>query len=364
MTPEIYRLFYKVVNNSLNTEQINYLGESVDRSFNLYTQSGFNPNIPIPRQTAARTLLEYFTEDGDAVRLFAFMLSREGKRFYQRELAIWGKDEFLALLEKFKWVYDKEMSCFLLDPFYEHEINLLKKIRVIDLRDEFPIMETISEITEISKKMGIQDLEWRITIRLYDLDQKIGELIRKIIALLLSKQDLQIFTPNIFACLKELAINASKANYKLLFAKYITGPQGLVSEKNYVQFLEKFKEEIEENGNTNLIELARKDDRYINIFFQSTNDAIEIWVMNNQAVSAIEKRQILSKLGMLGSKVDSFFNNDDDLVEGAGFGINLILKILKTYTREKNPLKVIFYPDSIKIGFSLKRKELLEQKPG
>jgi hypothetical protein len=363
MTQEIRNLFYKVVNNSLSTQQINFLGESVDINFNLNTHSGFSESIPIPRQTAVQTLLDYFNDDEQFINLFTIMLAREGERFYDRDLAIWGRDEFIALLNKYKWIYDKETSRFLLDPFYEHEINFLKKIRVIDLRKKSSVTEIINQITEVSKKMGITDLEWRVTLRLYDLEPKIGELIRKIISLLLSRQNLQIFTPNIFACLKELAINASKANYKLLFAKYITGPMGLVSEKNYTAFLTKFKEEIELNGNKNLIELARKDDRYITITFQSTRDSIEIWVMNNQSVTAIEKRQILSKLGMNAAKADSFFNNDDGLVEGAGFGINLILKILRTYSHEKNPLKVIFYPDSLKFGFSLKRSELLENKP-
>jgi hypothetical protein len=363
MTLEIRNLFYKVLNNSLSPQQINFLGESLDVNFNLYSESGFSQSIPIPRQTAVQTLLNYFNDDDQIVDLFEFMLLHEGERFYNRELAVWGRDEFIALLQKYKWIFDSEVTRFFLDPFYEHEINFLKKVRVIDLRQNLPVSVIVNEITEISKKMGIHDLEWRISLRLYDLDSKSGELIRKIISLLLTRQNLQMFAMDMYACLKELAVNATKANYKLLFEKFITRPQGLVSEKNYTEFLEKFKGEIAAHGKKNLVELAKKDDRYIGITFQSTKDDIEIWVMNNQAVSAIEKKQILHKLGMSGTKVDSFFDNDDTLTEGAGFGINLTIKILKTYSRERHPLKVIFYPDSLKIGFSLKRSELAEKLP-
>jgi len=363
MNVEIYKFFYKVVTNSLSTQQVNYLGSRINRNFDLNREAGYSASMPVPRQTAAQTLLDHFSDEEDIIELFTYMLDHEGERFYNRTLAIWGRDDFIALLKKNKWVYDEEVGRFMLDPFYEHEINFLKKIRLIDLRKENPVADIINQIAEISKKMGIQDLEWRISMRLYDLESKTGELIRKIIGLLLARQNLQVFTSDLFVCLKELAINASKANYKLLYNKHVTAPKGITSDRNYQEFLEMFRNEIDENGNRNLMELARKDDKYINITFQSTREAIEIWVTNNQGVSTIEKHQIMKRLGAVPRKEDSFFNDDDDLVEGAGLGINLILKILHNYTKAPNPLKVIFYPESLKIGFRLTRDEMKEKLP-
>ena len=363
MNVAIRKHFYQVVINSLSTQQVNFLGEQLDRKFNLSREAGFSSSIPVPRQTAAQTLIDYFDEDEDIIELFTYMLMHEGERFYNRELAIWGRDEFIALLKKHKWVFDEQLKRFFLDPFYEHEINFLKKIRVLDLRHEAPAKEIVDEIAAISKKMGIKDLEWRINIRLYDLDPKTGDLIRKIIGMLLTRQNLQVFSSDLFVCLKELAINASKANYKLLFNKHVTAPQGITSDKNYNEFLERFRDEIDENGNKNLLELARKEDRFLNITFQSTMESIEIWVTNNQGVSVIEKNQILKRLGDLPSREESFFSNEDALVEGAGMGINLILKILRTYSKNPHPLKVVFYPESLKIGFQLTRNELEAKMP-
>ena len=350
--------------NSLSTQQVAHLGEIFDHSFNLYKESGFRESMPIPRQTAAETLLYYCRDEEDIVRVFTLMLAQEGKHFYGREMTIWGKEEFISALKLFKWIYDPALKQFFLDPFYEHEINFLRKVRIIDLLGEINMTETIKQFAEISKKMSIKDLEWRIAMRLYDLERQTGELIRKIIDMLLSRQNLQMYTGELFFCLKELAINASKANYKILFEKHFTSKEGITSEKNYAKFLELFKNEIEENGNSNLFELAKKEDRHYTITFQSTFESIEIWVTNDQNISLIEKEQILKKLSPERLSQDSYLGNDDDVnTEGAGLGLSMVLNVLKTYSDEVHPLKVIFYPDYVKIGFELKRAELLAKMP-
>ena len=363
MTGHLHKLFYKVLINSLSAQQVAYLGQSLDRNFDLNRAAGVSPAIPVPRQSAAETLLNYFSDEEDIVELFSILLHHEGERFYNRELMIWGKEDFINYLIKNKWTYDPDVGQFLLDPFYESEINLLKKIRVIDLCREIDIDDLVKQISSASKKMSIKDLEWRITLRLYDLDRKIGELIRQIITMLLARQNLEMYAPELFACLKELAINASKANYKRLYQKHVTEKNGVTAEFNYAAFLEAFRGEIEENGNANLLELAKKDDKFINITFQSTKDAIEIWTTNSQELSAIEKQQIMKKLGYrIPAKEDSGYD-PEELMEGAGLGINIVLNALRKYSQEREPLKIVFYPGYVKIGFLLRRVELLAKIP-
>ena len=78
------------------------------------------------------------------------MLENEGKRFYNATLKVWGKQDFINLLLKNKWIYDPEVNRFLLDPFYENEINFLKKIRILDLRHEADIPGIIKEVKNAS----------------------------------------------------------------------------------------------------------------------------------------------------------------------------------------------------------------------
>ena len=191
MLRQIRKLFKTMVINSLNTQQVNYLGGLYESTFDLHRESGFSSTTPIPRQTAADILLYRFNNEEDIVYLFSAMLRYEGKRFYNRDLVIFGKDEFIVLLKRQKWIYDRDLKLFFRDPFYEHEINFLNKIQLIDLRTEIDLDKLIKSIEAVSKKMSIQDLDWRITIRLYDLERQIGELIRKILDLLLSRQNLQ-----------------------------------------------------------------------------------------------------------------------------------------------------------------------------
>ncbi len=362
MLRQMRKLFKTIIINSLNTQQVNYLGVLYDSSFDLNRESGFTSSTPIPRQSAAEILLYRFKEELDLVHLFSILLRYEGQRFYNRDLIIWGKEDFCVMLKRQKWVYDHDLKIFFRDSFYEHEINFLNKIHIIDLRTDIDIDDLIKNITAISKKMSILDLEWRITVRLYDLEPDIGELIRRIIELLLSRQNLQSFTGELFFCFKELAINASKANYKLLFQKYVADKHGFTPEEDYRKFLELFRSEIEENGNRNLLEWAKKDDRYYTITFQSSIESIEIWVTNTQNITLIEKEQILKKLSPEDLDNDSFFI-DDENTEGAGLGLTMIVNILTKYSSDSNPLKVVFYPDFVKIGFELKRQEI-KQNPG
>ncbi len=361
MSNDLQILFQRVLVNSLSTDQVYYLGKVHDPDFNMHRILNISERLPIPRQTAAQVLTDYFKNEEEIVRLFNYLLVHDGKRFNKETLHIWKRDQFISLLAKYKWIHDDEIDVFLRDPFYEQEINLLKKIKLIDLRHDFPYDEIIKEITAASKKLSVKDLEWRVTARLYDIEGRIGELIRKIISLLLARQNLEILTPEIYTCLKELAINASKANYKKLYDKHITSKDGLTEQNDYHKFLKMFRDEISEHGNTNLLELARKEDQFINIIFQSTIDSIGIWVTNNANISVVEKRQLLSKLKGHIFDDNSFENLDDDLMEGAGFGINLILNVLRQYTEGKEPLQVVFYPDFIKVGFFLHRSHMAER---
>ena len=332
----------------------------MDRSFDVYKESGFGKTIPLPRQNATQTLLDYVNSDEEIVQLFTILIRNEGTRFYNAHFRLWEKDKFIGILEKHKWIFDPDLVRFLRDPFYENEINLLNELRIIDLRHKIPIEDIIKKIKEASEKMSMKDLDWRITMRLYDLNPKIAELVRKIIDLLLVRQNLQKYAYEVFMCLKELAINASKANYKLLFDRLVTKPQGISSENNYFHFLRLFKEEIEEHGNENLIELAKKEDKFINLTFQSSKEYLEIWVTNSESVSTVEKEQILKRLGKLEQTEDNFGIDDEDVTEGAGLGITIITSILDKYSTEDDPLRVVFYPEFIKIGFHLLRADLLE----
>jgi hypothetical protein len=357
---EIKIKFTEILSLSLNSNQIHYLGQKIDSNFDLYSESGFGRTIPIPRQIAAQTIINYFKQEKDIVQLYAEMLQLKDTCFHGSTINIIDNYNLIKLIEKNKWVYNNDQMNFYPDPFYEREINFLKSVRLIDLRTNFSTVKIIREIKAASEKLKLKDLEWRITVRLYEIDREKEKLIREVVELLLARQNLGNLASEIYICLKELIINSSKANYKILFEKYVTRPMGITSDKNYIKFLKLFKEEIETNGQERLSGFAQKDDMFFNVFFQSTNNSIAIWVSNYSVISKIEKMRILKKFKESDSN-NGMELTEDDYSEGAGMGISLVLKILKQYSGDKDPLKVIFYPEFIKIGFELLRSELLEK---
>ena len=161
-----------------------------------------------------------------------------------------------------------------------------------------------------------------------------------------------------FSCLKELVINASKANYKILFEKHFTEKEGVTTKTDYRGFLNLFIKEIEEHGNRRLLPLAKKEDKYINIIFQSTHDSIAVWVVNNSNLSLIEKTQLLDSIEDGQLQIKRVSKSKAKFKEGAGYGINLVLTILNQYSTDPNPLKVVFSQDSVKIGFEIKRSDI------
>jgi hypothetical protein len=356
----IKRKFREVLYLSLDAKQMHCLGQMVDDAFDLYEITGFGTMIPIPRQDAARAVVDYFMKERDIISLFTRMIELEGHRFHGSDVKIIDKYDMIKLFEKDKWLYDEDHNRFYQDPFYENEINFLNSVRLIDLRSKFSTEDIIKEISNVSKKMGDKDLDWRITVRLYEPDSQKEKLIRQIIELLLARQDLKIFANDIYVCLKELIINSSKANYKIMFEKYHTRKKGITADNNYKEFLELFKDEIETHGKKRLSQLAKKDDVFFNVFFQSTAHTIAIWVSNYSVISRIEKERISKKFKSASS--NSVPVMDDDLTEGAGMGLHLAINILKEYSSDKEPLKILFYPDFIKIGFELNRTELLKSK--
>ena len=357
MLSQTGKTFKEILIHSLNAQQINHLGALSDRSFNLFGESDLTQTASIEVQTAADILLDYFNGDEDIVHLFSILLRHEGENFYNSNLAIWSRDDFISLLKNNKWVYDQNLKVFLQDPFYEPEKNFFNNIQTIDLRSDINIDELIETITSASKTMSDKDTEWSITMRLYDIESHIEKPIKKIIDLLFSHQNLPSLEREIFFCLKELAINASKANYKLLFEKYYAPQLGVLPDDDYNKFLQLFKEEIEKTGNKKFLELAKIDDQFYTITFQSTADSIKIWVTNTKNVSVIEKARILKKIFPENLDED-IFSGDDANKEGAGLGLNLIINILKRYTTDPHPLKGVFYDDFIRMGFELKHSEI------
>lgn len=359
---EIKRHLARLISLSLNSDQANYLAEQIDPRFNLHTVSGFSPSMAVPAQVAGDTIVDYFKKEEDLIKYFELMLDREGVFLFGSTISIKGIDGFRNLLLKKRWIYDQDVKQYLRDPFYQESINYFKSLQLIDLCSDIDYDATIENIKKHGENINEMELDWSITIRLYGLDRQRDEFIRNLVEFLLSKQNLTGHTFNIYTCLKELAINAGKANYKHLFTRSLNYDESR-DDSGYRDVLEQFKKEIEEHGDRNLVQMARESDLYYDIVFKSNPNSFSIWVCNYIPISRVEKERLITRLNLNHFDMEHAFDQGDDLNEGAGLGLNLIMKILDSYGVRQEPIRVVFYPDATKIGFVLKRENMPATAP-
>lgn len=360
---DIKRHLTRLISLSLNGDQANYIAEQVDSTFNLHRESGFRESMSVPAQVAAETIVEYFTKEEDLIRYFEHMLDREGVFLFNSTISLKGSEKFMELLAKKRWIFDRDLRQFLRDPFYQESINFFNSLSPLDLRQDIDLDAMIHKIQQHGENIHEMDLEWSIVIRLYGLDRKRDEFLRRLVEFLLSKQKLEAHTFNIYTCLKEVATNAGKANYKHLFTRSILGDSEDM-ESGYRDVLEQFKKEIEDNGDANLLKMAQDEDLYFDIVFKSNAGSVSIWVCNYIPISRVEKQRLVTRLRLNHFDTGSAFDQGDQLMEGAGLGLNLIMKIMAAYGESTEPIKAVFYPDSTKIGFVLDRQKVLARKPG
>ena len=355
---EIKKFLYKAIIQSLNADQVNHIGNLIDKNFDIGRLSGFENVKAMPKSTAAETVIKYFNDAKDLIRFYEIMLHHHGRFLYDSYVHVKNKQEFINVLYKKGWIFDLDLMTFLQDPFFIEEINFLESIKFLDLRRDPNFPELMTLIQKCTEKLSGIDLEWSINMRMYGLSPQVDELLQTTIDMLLAKQNLREFTYNIYFCLRELAMNAGKAGYKTLYEKYLKKEKTDGTEI-YAEVLKMFRDEIYENRDVRLVELARQDDLYYDLYFNSNKHSISIWTQNYTPISKIEKIRLLDRLHIsLAEEEDRFVSFEDQYAEGAGMGIMMVMNILRSLYPGKNPLKVVFYPDRTKIGFVIFRSDM------
>lgn len=360
---EFRRELARVIRLSLNPDQAAYLAEQLDRRFDLREASGFGPHIAVPAHAAAETIVEHFREEDELLRYFELMLDRQGVFLFNSTIQVKGREQFLDMALKRHWVYDQDLKRFFRDPFFSDSINFLRSIERLDLRkaSEAEINDLRANVQEHAEKLRAVDLEWRIGLRMYRLDRPRDRLLQQVVELLLVRQNLEPRAYEIYYCLKELALNAAKANYKHIFDLHMDRPQD--DEDDYAAMLERFRLELEENGDANVGRKAEELDLFVDLAFKSTADAIVIWITNYVPIKKIEKERMLDKMNLSREDQHSFQAPDDEHREGAGLGLAMVMRILTHYSGQAAPLNVVFYPNATKVGFTLRRADLAGKEP-
>lgn len=173
-----------------------------------------------------------------------------------------------------------------------------------------------------------------IQLKAFSLDDDVEKQIRQVLGRMLMSRGCVELLPSLYTCVKELVVNAVKANYKNIYFEG-SGPEILSSKGlDYNAALELFKLEMGRDEARYLGELARRAEMFIEMKFILREDHLYFSVTNSGAMSETElegikrKRKAAKKYGDI---TDYFLDIDNELDgdEGAGLGLILISIMLK-----------------------------------
>lgn len=176
----------------------------------------------------------------------------------------------------------------------------------------------------------------RIRILAYSVSDYVEHRMKEVLGLICKKYNRPDLVPPVYTCLKELLINAVKANFKNIYFEGYTPKNDSESIIDYELALKLFKLELSRENAQHLERLARKLDMRAEVTIQHGDQCLNISVTNPVGMTEREKSNVDYKLECASRYNDIseyFAENEDDVNtevdEGAGLGIILISMMLK-----------------------------------
>jgi|GEM_PF-971086 len=132
---------------------------------------------------------------------------------------------------------------------------------------------------------------------------------------------------DIIYCLKELLVNADRANSKRIYFKLKN--LNLENEEEYKKGMKNFKKDFQDKYN--FYRKRQKDDNYwIKVVFHTYKNNFFIFIINNAPMTNNEFARITKRI----NEARNFNSNSDiynslDMSEGAGFGIIIVMLMIK-----------------------------------
>jgi len=172
-------------------------------------------------------------------------------------------------------------------------------------------------------------MEYFKELTFFVLDEKVEKEIEAILGDIFNRYKKEEYAGIIFTCIKELIINAAKANLKrILFEEY---NMNIDDEEEYIAGMLRFREELSNSRILTYEAKMRSKNYWVKVSFESNAMGINIEVVNNAHITKIEERRIREKLkkAMSYNDIAQFYLEQGDEIEGAGMGIALVVMLLK-----------------------------------
>jgi len=185
----------------------------------------------------------------------------------------------------------------------------------------------------------------KISVKSSKINQRLEHYILKIITEILKKHDQDKFTDMVYTILKELAINAVKANQKRIF--FEDNHLDISIEADYQEGIVKFKASFSDSMSDEYGKKCMEKGVYCQLNFYHNPTGMYIEVVNNTPVIRTEELRMREKMkkAMGYNDIAEFYMDNMDNTEGAGLGIALIIILLKNDSIDPNLFRIITKAD-------------------
>jgi putative nucleotidyltransferase with HDIG domain len=167
-----------------------------------------------------------------------------------------------------------------------------------------------------------------LSIKTYTLPHETEEYLERILTIFLEETGQEQIKDRIAYCLRELAVNAKKANTKRVFFK----ERGLdiSNHHDYTEGMKDFKRTTIENI-LHYLQIQKEEGLYIKVVFHSKAQTFAVSVHNNVEISQKEQMRVYDRIARSRAfeSMEEALSTVLDDSEGAGLGIVILVLMLK-----------------------------------
>ncbi|MCB1166258.1 MAG: histidine kinase [Leptospiraceae bacterium] len=169
----------------------------------------------------------------------------------------------------------------------------------------------------------------RVKFVTYSLTDTMERQLDFVVAAILKKYNHSKLQSTLYSCLKELVVNATKANAKRVYFEELG--LDIANPDQYRQGMESLKSNLSESWIKKYGELARRAGLESSISFDHNPHGLRIIVLNDTDLLGADESRIREKLseGMSYEDLLSFYMANGDQTEGEGMGLVMNLLLLK-----------------------------------
>ncbi|MFP3960066.1 MAG: HDOD domain-containing protein [Spirochaetaceae bacterium] len=167
-----------------------------------------------------------------------------------------------------------------------------------------------------------------LTVKSYTLPRETEEYLEQILEIFLKEMGQEQLKDALSYCLREVAVNAKKANTKRVYFR----ERGLdiLDDEDYREGMRGFKQDTLENI-SHYLERQKDEGLYVKVVFHAKGRVLHLYVINNSVITKKEQIRIYDRIARSRafSSLEEALTTVLDDSEGAGLGIVILVLMLK-----------------------------------